>query len=113
MGVGSELARWKDSNHECVLFNNGDSYMVKFLSLNPEQLRRSMNTVLLRHLQTSNVVVGEDIKSAEESGGDLYWEILAGLTGVKHTRKEAMALMGASFCLTADRYAGQHDSLHC
>ena len=113
MGVGSELARWKDSNHECVLFNNGDSYMVKFLSLNPEQLRGSMNTVLLRHLQTSNVVVGEDIKSAEESGGDLYWEILAGLTGVKHTREEAMALMGASFCLTADRYAGQHDSLHC
>ena len=109
MGVGSELARWKDSNHECVLFNNGESYMVKFLSLDPEQLRGSMNTVLLRHLQTSNVVVGEDIKSAEENGGDLYWEILAGLTGVKHTRDEAMALVGASFCLTADRYACLHD----
>ena len=109
MGVGSELARWKDSNHECVLFNNGESYMVKFLSLDPEQLRSTMNPVLLKHLQTSNVVVGEDIKSAEENGGDLYWEILAGLTGVKRTRDEAMALMGASFCLTADRYACHHD----
>ena len=109
MGVGSELARWKDSNHECVLFNNGESYMVKFLSLDPEQLRSTMNPVLLKHLQTSNVIVGEDLKGAEENGGDLYWEILAGLTGVKRTREEAMALMGASFCLTADRYAGRHD----
>ena len=113
MGVGSELARWKDSNHECVLFNNGESYMVKFLSLDPEQLRTTMNPVLLKHLQTSNVVVGEDLKNAEETDGDLYWEILAGLTGVKRTREEAMALMGASFCLTADRYAGQHDRLLC
>ena len=85
--------------------------MVKFLSLDPDQLRTTMNPVLLKHLQTSNVVVGEDLKNAEENGGDLYWEILAGLTGVKRTRDEAMALMGASFCLTADRYADRRDFL--
>ena len=100
MGIGAELARWKDSNHECVLFNNGDSYMVKFLSLDPEKLRESMNPILLRQLTTSHVVVGEDLQRGDD--GDLFWDILAGLTGVKRTREEAVALTGATFCLTGD-----------
>jgi len=100
MGIGAELARWKDSNHECVLFNNGDSYMVKFLSLDPEKLRESMNPILLRQLTTSHVVVGEDLQCGD--GGELFWEILAGLTGIKRTREEAIALTGANFCLTGD-----------
>ena len=59
-------------------------------------------------IRDSNIVVGEDLKKAEENGGDLYWKILSGLTGVSRTRDEAIALMGASFCLTADRYDRQH-----
>jgi hypothetical protein len=82
-----------------MLFSNGDAYMVKFLSTSPETLRSGMNPILLKHLQLSHVEVGDDLSDLQ---GDGFWDILAGLTGVKRTKEEALAIMGASFCLTGD-----------
>jgi hypothetical protein len=96
-GLGVELAKWGESNHECMVFNNA-SGNVSFLSLNPEVLLKNMHPVLLKHLQTNHISIGEDLKTQS----DKHWEILSVLTGVRRTREEAMALMDENFCLTGD-----------
>jgi hypothetical protein len=96
-GLGVELARWNETNHECMLFNNSTGN-VSFLSQDPELLVKSMHPVLLKHLQTNDICVGEDLKVQS----DKHWEILSVLTGVRRTREEAMALMDENFCLTGD-----------
>lgn len=81
-----ELARWKDSNHECVFFNN-DTGIVSFLSLNKQVLQKSMHPVLLKHLESNNINIGEDLNSIDNV--DRYWEILSATTGVKRSKEEA------------------------
>ena len=85
-GLNLELARWKDSNHECIIFNN-NSGIVKFLSLDSSVLRNMMHPVLLKHLESNYIHVGDD--SLVTSDVDRYWDILSITTGVNRTREEA------------------------
>jgi hypothetical protein len=96
-GLGIELARWNESNHECILFSNTTGN-VSFLSQNPETLVKNMHPVLLKHLQTNDICVGEDLRVLSEK----HWEILSALTGVRRTREEALSLLDENFCLTGD-----------
>ena len=91
-----ELARWKDSNHECVFFNN-DTGIVSFLSLDKEVLKNNLHPVLLKHLESNNINVGEDLKNVNDT--DRYWQILSAVTGVKHTREDA-ARVYYFYCIT-------------
>jgi hypothetical protein len=86
IGVGVELVQWKDSNHECVFFNN-ETGVVNFLSLDSDKLRKNIHPVLLKHLQSNNITVGDDLQNP--SSIDRYWEILAAMTGVSRTKKDA------------------------
>lgn len=112
--LGVDVARWGDSNHECMVFNNSTGN-VSFLSQNPELLIKNMHPVLLKHLQTNHISIGEDLKVLS----DKHWEILSALTGVSRTREEArtvssdsriiavltstvVQLIDESFCLTGD-----------
>jgi hypothetical protein len=83
-GLGVQLTKWRDSNHECMVFNN-QTGTVSFLSLKHEQLRSNMHPVLFKHLSSNNITVGEDLTIITED----HWKILAALTGVHRTREEA------------------------
>jgi hypothetical protein len=96
-GLGVELTRWRDSNHECVFFNN-DTGIVSFLSLDPDKLRKTMHPVLLKHLINNKIDVGEDLRNLNDN----HWNILSSLTGVKRSKDEIATLFDSSFCLTGD-----------
>jgi hypothetical protein len=83
-----ELTRWKDSNHECVFFNN-DTGIVSFLSLDKQVLQNNMHPVLLKHLESNHINVGEDLRDMSDGATDRYWEILAATTGVTHSKEDA------------------------
>jgi hypothetical protein len=59
---------------------------VSFLSQNPELLLKNMHPVLLKHLQTNHISIGEDLKVL--SGR--HWEILSALTGVRRSQEAAV-----------------------
>lgn len=82
-GLGVELVCWRESNHDCVFFNNFTG-QVSFLSLNPDVLRASMHPVLLNHLVSNKIDVGEDLMKLNER----HWDILASLTGVERSRTD-------------------------
>jgi hypothetical protein len=88
--LGVELTRWRDSNHECVFFNN-QTGIVSFLSLDAAVLRKNIHPVLLKHLESNNIKVGEELRNINEA--DRYWEILATNTGIKRTRAEAAKVL--------------------
>ena len=83
LGAGN-LKRWKDSNHESFLFSN-QTGLISFLSLDADLLRRNMHPVLLKHLLTNHVPVGEDLHVLS----DRHWAILSGLSGITRSQQDA------------------------
>lgn len=98
-GLHVELLRWKDSNHECIFFNN-ENHLVTFLSLNPSVLRRTMHPSLLKHLENNRIVVGDDLLSVRATPQH-FQDILGGLTGVVRSTSEAGSLIDG-YCMTGD-----------
>jgi hypothetical protein len=96
-GFDSEMLRWKDSNHESVLFSNF-THTVSFLSFNPKALRQRLHPQLLVHLENNGINVGEDLMYLNSN----HWKILSSLTGVLRSEAEARDIMGGNFCLTGD-----------
>lgn len=97
-GFNDQMLRWKDSNHECILFSNS-THTVRFLSFDPSTLRRNMHPQLLHHLEDNGITVGENLNDL--IGKDL-WTLLSSITGVDRNAKEASEVMDESFCLTPD-----------
>ncbi len=100
-----DLLRWKDSNHECILFNN-ENHLVAFLSMNPMKMRQAMHPSLLKHLESNKIIVGEDLSSLASNNSSTgissrYCDILGGLTGVRRSVEEASNLIDG-YCLTGD-----------
>ena len=89
--------RWRDSNHECLLFSNVN-HIVSFLSMDPEQLRSSMHPSLLKFLLKNKINVGESLDSL--SGR--FHEVLGALTEVYRSSEEAQQIGGGNYCLTGD-----------
>lgn len=83
-GLGVELAKWRESNHECMFFNN-TSGAVTFLSLDAELMKKSMHPVLRKHLEDNMINIGQDLRSTNDES---YWEILSSFTGVRRSREE-------------------------
>jgi hypothetical protein len=75
-GLDSQMLKWRDSNHECALFSNA-THSIFFLSFNPKKLRSNMHPLLLKHLESNNINVGEDLQTLTAS----HWLILSCLTG--------------------------------
>ena len=86
------LMEWKDSNHECMLFNNETGH-VCFLSQNPAVLQTNMHPVLFQHLESNHIPVGQPVQTWDP------WLLLSNITGV--TRKQ-QHLQDPTFCLTTD-----------
>lgn len=84
-GLSLELSSWRESNHECVFFNNNTG-SVNFLSTDSNLLRRNIHPVLLKHLQSNQIVVGEDLQNLDDTSK--YWDILANVTGVRRSQEE-------------------------
>lgn len=84
-GLSLELAKWRDSNHECVFFNN-DTGSVNFLSTDVKLLQRNMHPVLLNHLKSNKITVGDDLQNLNDTSN--YWDILANVTGVRRSPQE-------------------------
>ena len=89
--------RWRDSNHECLLFSNVN-HIVSFLSMDPEQLRSSMHPSLLKFLLKNKINVGESLDAL--SGR--FHEVLGALTEVYRSADEAKQIGGGNYCLTGD-----------
>ena len=89
--------RWRDSNHECLLFSNVN-HIVSFLSMDPDQLRSSMHPSLLKFLVNNKINVGESLDSL--SGR--FHEVLGALTEVYRSADEANKIGGGNYCLTGD-----------
>jgi len=97
-GFDSQMLRWKDSNHESILFSNA-THTVRFLSFDPKALRANMHPLLLQHLTDNGITVGEDLNSMMSTS---LWDMLSSVTGVERKLKDASKIMDGNFCLTPD-----------
>jgi hypothetical protein len=52
-------------------------------------LQNNMHPVLLKHLESNHINVGEDLRDMSDGATDRYWEILAATTGVTHSKEDA------------------------
>jgi hypothetical protein len=93
----TELLRWNDSNHECLLFSNTTS-AVNFLSLDPLKMARTMHPLLMEYLTQNGVWVAEDVDSLNAR----HHEIISGLTGVTRSKRDADGLLGGRYVITGD-----------
>jgi len=95
-GLSLEVVTWRDSNHECVFFNN-QTGSVNFLGTDSNLLRRNIHPVLLKHLQSNKIVVGEDLQNLEDTSK--YWDVLANVTGVRRSQEEVNQVCGCIYKL--------------
>ena len=97
----TDLARWNDSNHECLLFNN-HSHKFSFLSLDPGSMRKAMHPGLLSHLEKNEIQVGENLDLVGPKVTHHRFAVMGALTGVHHSFESASKLLGGQFNLTGD-----------
>lgn len=82
-----ELVRWKDSNHECILFNNV-AHTVAFLSARPKEMKNRLHPMLLRHLEQNSISV-EGGTGRDDTFASSHWKTLSALTGVHKDDSQA------------------------
>jgi hypothetical protein len=95
-----ELIKWKDSNHECILFNN-IAHTVAFLSARPKEMKNRLHPMLMRHLEQNSISV-EGGTGPSDSFASSHWKTLSALTGVVREDSQAARILGGSYCLTGD-----------
>jgi E3 ubiquitin-protein ligase RNF213 len=95
-----ELIKWKDSNHECILFNN-IAHTVAFLSARPKEMKNRLHPMLMRHLEQNSISV-EGGTGLNDSFASSHWKTLSALTGVLREDSQASQILGGTYCLTGD-----------
>jgi hypothetical protein len=90
------VVKWKDSNHQCVLFQQDGSEFggggVSFMAVNHALLKRSMGRVLAVILEQA----GFELQPSEQSIVEHAPEIFSVISGVHRTAQETGALLDGS-----------------